>query len=831
MVYRRIIIASILLLAIRPCWGQLDSVFWFVAPEISQHNSPNTFDRPIKLNIASVNSSPITITVSQPANPAFSSITENIPANGIISIDLTSQINIIENKPEFAVLPYGLLIQATGIVSVYYEISLGGVNPECYSLKGKNALGTDFMIPGQSEYRNGTQYNPSPYNRIDFVATTDNTIVTINPSQNIPGHAANNPFYVTLNKGETYCIRANGADASSHLHGTTVTSNHPIAITVSDDLLNATGTSGYDLIGDQLVPINLIGEEYIAIRGQLSHNNDRVYILATEDNTAIYTNGSTTPISTINRRETYPLSYPSGENVVYIKTSKPAYAFQLTGIGGELGAAVLPHIICTGSKEVRYQRSTGTILRINILVKNGGEGSFLVNGASNIITSSDFVSVPGSNNEWKYTSKEIPTSTIPHNTLITITNDHEFQMGVFEGGPTGGLSYAFFSDYAQNFLLSPTSNHADNDHLFCVGDTAILFLENENDFTNIRWTKPNGEQVSANSLIINNISLSDLGEYSVIADGSCAFEQGTIAISIFDYPLLTLEDSISTCEETIILDAGNSAMDYLWSTEEESSTIEVNHNATFYVTACNSICCSTDSVHIHFHQAPLFTLSKKGDLCVEKIVELSIITDNSFVWSTGENEATIYTETIGLFSVTVSNDICDASESIYVGIENIPKIDIITEGDLCEGQVLLSVQTTAENIIWGNGASEESIFIQTSGLYEVSVNTGLCYNSDFISVPSCPCDIWVPNAFSPNGDGVNDYFEVFCRNPLTHYHLAIYNRVSHLIFTTDDIHHQWDGKYKGKYVPIDVYIYIIEYQCEEEDARKKYKNGSVVIYR
>ena len=110
-------------------------------------------------------------------------------------------------------------------------------NPEIFSLKGKNALGTSFFVPFQNKIENSSAYSPLPYSSFDIVATEDNTTVSITPKQNIVGHSANLTFNINLNRGQTYSARAASQGAVQHPTGSTVSSNKPIAITIKDDLL------------------------------------------------------------------------------------------------------------------------------------------------------------------------------------------------------------------------------------------------------------------------------------------------------------------------------------------------------------------------------------------------------------------------------------------------------------------------------------------------------------------------------------------------------------------------------------------------------------------
>ena len=91
------------------------------------------------------------------------------------------------------------------------------------------------------------------------------------------------PFTITLNRGETYSCRATSTAASAHLGGSHIVSDKAVAVTINDDSIFSLGS--WDIIGDQLVPVNLIGNEYIAVKGLGAA--ERVFILETEDQTDI----------------------------------------------------------------------------------------------------------------------------------------------------------------------------------------------------------------------------------------------------------------------------------------------------------------------------------------------------------------------------------------------------------------------------------------------------------------------------------------------------------------------------------------------------------------
>ena len=246
-------------------FAQTDTAFWFAAPDVS---SSNSYDRPIVFRISSYQFSS-TVVLSQPANATFTPITINLTPFSTQTINVTSQLANIECQPANVIQNRGIKITATNKIGVYYEVNEAAPNPEIFSLKGKNALGTQFYISSQNLLRNSSFYPVTPLSSFNIVASEDNTLITITPTKNIVGHSANIPFTIILHKGQTYSAEASSQLANQHLDGSSILSTKPIAITLEDDLLEGGDLYGglcHDLAGDQTVPFTSLGTEYIAIR-------------------------------------------------------------------------------------------------------------------------------------------------------------------------------------------------------------------------------------------------------------------------------------------------------------------------------------------------------------------------------------------------------------------------------------------------------------------------------------------------------------------------------------------------------------------------------------
>ncbi len=502
-------------------YAQIDTEFWFVAPEVWANHG----DSPTLLRFATFDQSAI-VTVEQPANGAFPTQTIAVPANSVSSLNLAPWLAQVENKPANTVLNKGIKISSTAQIQAYYEVNpSNNLNPDIYALKGANALGTSFYVPFQNYLNNGYTQSPAGF---DIVATEDNTTIEITPRKPIVGHPQNVTFTITLDEGETWSGRASSVAASQHPYGTVVNSDKPIAITISDDSLNGTPYGGCaDLFGDQIVPTEIVGTEYIAIKGNLN-GPDKVFFIPTEPNTTISVNGNVvTTLNTLTSIYTHTLN----SNSAYYEASSPVYALHLTGFGCEVGGALLPPIVCTGSQEVAFIRSTNEFIGLKILVPAGGEDDFAFNGNPGLINANQFNNVPGTDGEWKY-ANITASSFVPQLSASRLYNSSTtFHLGIINGGAISGTRYGYFSNYAAQAYVVQV-----NDNTLCEGDE----LDLESNLligATYDWTGPNGFSGQGNPLPLGEVGLDDAGEYVVSGFvGACPIENDTLSLLVYPFP-------------------------------------------------------------------------------------------------------------------------------------------------------------------------------------------------------------------------------------------------------------------------------------------------------
>jgi gliding motility-associated-like protein len=114
-------------------------------------------------------------------------------------------------------------------------------------------------------------------------------------------------------------------------------------------------------------------------------------------------------------------------------------------------------------------------------------------------------------------------------------------------------------------------------------------------------------------------------------------------------------------------------------------------------------------------------------------------------------------------------------------------------------------------------------------MYSVTVSNSCGSLSDSVYFPPCPdCIIDLPNAFSPNEDGMNDVLFILGSN-FTRVQLTIYNRYGEKVFETRDATVGWDGTYNGKLQPNEVYYYYLNADCL--NGQRIQKKGDITLLK
>ncbi|MCF6172140.1 MAG: gliding motility-associated C-terminal domain-containing protein, partial [Bacteroidales bacterium] len=190
----------------------------------------------------------------------------------------------------------------------------------------------------------------------------------------------------------------------------------------------------------------------------------------------------------------------------------------------------------------------------------------------------------------------------------------------------------------------------------------------------------------------------------------------------------------------------------------------------------------------------------------------------------------------GNYKLTVTDTVnCIESKTIDITVNPFPEIAFADYDTIwAEPGYLLEAGNGAEYYFWNTGEITEAIQIDSMGHYVVEViSYEGCKSSDAVQVLwGGGTPFYLPNAFTPNGDGLNDIFKAIPKyDYVSKYQLTIFNRWGQQIFECNDIDCGWDGNYNGKASPNGAYIYKIVYEEISRPGQSKTLEGTVVLVR
>lgn len=216
------------------------------------------------------------------------------------------------------------------------------------------------------------------------------------------------------------------------------------------------------------------------------------------------------------------------------------------------------------------------------------------------------------------------------------------------------------------------------------------------------------------------------------------------------------------------------------------------------------------------------------------------IPGNLYQWSTGATSPSISVAQPGSYSVTVRNTQsgCVGRSSIRVGNRPPPPFSLTQQASLCEGDqgkaTLTAGGAAGLKFLWVNRTdTTRSILVDRAGDYQVQVTDPLgCTAIGSARVLNlCEPRVNIPDAFTPNNDGVNDVLQIFTAY-VTDYEFRIYNRWGEVIFASNNPEQKWDGTYHGSTYPSMLYPYVVTYKSESFPERGRVtKRGSVLLIR
>ncbi|OQP63157.1 hypothetical protein A3860_25020 [Niastella vici] len=389
-----------------------------------------------------------------------------------------------------------------------------------------------------------------------------------------------------------------------------------------------------------------------------------------------------------------------------------------------------------------------------------------------------------------------------------------------------------------------------------TGDTANLQKH---------WVFGNGKTADAMNAVTQTYTTANSYQVQLqtIYQDYC-YDTARYDVNIWPLPNTFAGTDTFVCRGTPMLLKPTGALQYTWqSTPDISCTqcatplINPAASTTYVVTGVsNHGCVKSDTIQVRVRQPFTMQVQPGDTICAGEQTSLAVTGADQYQWlpASGLNNTNTATPKASPTNTTIytvigrDNDHCFSDTAqVKVEVYPIPYIFAGNDTTVNTGNAVPLSATYSKDVnklTWtpSNGLSctncaTPMAAVQGTVTYRVTAsNQGGCTASDDVTITSvCNGNNWfIPNTFSPNGDGMNDVFYVRGKGINMVHSLRVFNRWGQTVFEkqnfmANDAASGWDGKINGKPADSDVYVYIVELYCDNSNIIP-YK-GNVALIR
>jgi len=278
---------------------------------------------------------------------------------------------------------------------------------------------------------------------------------------------------------------------------------------------------------------------------------------------------------------------------------------------------------------------------------------------------------------------------------------------------------------------------------------------------------------------------------------------------------------------------------YEWDNGTAGHTREIDTPGTYWVKYYNRKCDARADTFLVSGVDLSFSLGPDtiAIFCGQASVNLQVdIPYAAYRWQDGSTSHRYRVKTPGTYRVEVSSGGCRAADTVK--IEGVT-LDLGPDALLCTDDLIdftLSAPPVPGGTVtqWSNGSSAAAIHVTDTGVYWVTLIHPPCILTDTVRITArvCDCFLEMPNAFTPDGDGRNDFFLPVIKAgcPAKEYALGIYNRFGQQVFFSAAPGKGWDGSYKGQPADVGTYFYEVHFTGGIY-PKAYYKKGDLILLR
>jgi gliding motility-associated-like protein len=347
-------------------------------------------------------------------------------------------------------------------------------------------------------------------------------------------------------------------------------------------------------------------------------------------------------------------------------------------------------------------------------------------------------------------------------------------------------------------------------------------------------------QITALPFSIGPDTLADIAASSAY-EWMYVAKYSAVVVGIPDTTYMSTDTEICAAEG-IVLHAPAGYLAYLWDNDSSGATRTIDSSGTYWVFGSGT--CTSPAIIDTFHITllpVLDTLFRHNDTSVCRNVNIILPAPpgySSYLWSNGSIANSLTVDSAGIYMVFApgSCTIHPLIDTYIVDVNNINLAFSLGNDTIICDSLTLQVPIPGGAYHWQDGSTNSSYIATQPGIYYATIINDGCSYTDSITItkgPSCPtCHITIPSAFTPNKDGLNDFFFpiISAECQFSYYAFAIYNRWGQQVFYTQNPNGKWDGTFNGVKTDLDVYMYYVEYGLLTDNSLHIIK-GDVTLIR
>jgi len=384
-------------------------------------------------------------------------------------------------------------------------------------------------------------------------------------------------------------------------------------------------------------------------------------------------------------------------------------------------------------------------------------------------------------------------------------------------GQNGGFSINLYLSVPVYNSAAPQSFSLGADTALCTGDS--LYLQAPN-FSVRQWS--NGS--SGDSLLVVGPGV----YWLEVGQGPC-LQRDSIIITLKSSVNLSIGPDTSICAGDSLLLQSPYPNGNIWNTGSTATFIYAKTPGWYSLTySSDSTCTVRDSLLLSIRNSTAGQLLDTS-ICPGDSLQLQYASALNPQWNDGSTQSTRYLSNPGTYWVQLEGGAnCSRTDTIHLSFLNVSGDSSLIENpdtSICEGRFWnIDLSAYPGDIQWFDGGTQKLRSFWSTGIYSFEYRDRCIQIHDtlYLKVVDCDtCKIFFPNAFSPNGDGLNDFFSPISSCEPVSYRLVISDRWGEKIFESNSWNQNWDGYFKGQKAMQGIYLYDLIYTFPAKQQVRK----------